>query len=125
VAVAGSFAAYALTSFGVDTVTTVVVVRNLSSGKRLRDVAATTKVLPESFQTVDGIVVKADGAVAWISSVSSVFSHGSATVEVHRADSRGATLLDSGRAIDPRSLRLSGATLSWRDGSSARKATLR
>ena len=125
VAVAGRDAGYGLASFGVDTITAQVVVRNLRSGRQLRALPATTAVLPESFQTVSGVVVKADGAVAWISSVSSVVSHGASMLEVHRADSRGPALLDSASTIDPRSLHLKGSTLSWRDGSELRTATLR
>lgn len=125
IAVAGADAAYGLTSFGVDTVMTEVVVRRLSDGRQLRALPATTKTLPESFQTVDAVVVKSDGAVAWISSVSSVITHGAATVEVLRADSRGETVLDSAGSIDPRSLRLSGSNLTWRDASKTRAATLR
>lgn len=125
IAVAGRYAAYALTSFGVDTVSSLVIVRNLETGHKLRELAATTKVLPESFQTVDGIVVKSDGAVAWISGVTSVFAHGSAGLEVQRADSRGPAVLASSSSIDPDSLHLSGSTLTWRDGSRTRTATLR
>lgn len=124
-AVAGRDAGYGLTSFGVDTVTAEVIVRNLGSGRQLHVLPATTRVQPESFQTVDGVVVRADGAVAWISSVTSVFSHGAPLVQVQRADSRGHAVLDSAPSIDARSLHLTGSTVSWKDGSRTHTATLR
>jgi hypothetical protein len=103
VAVAGRDAAYAISSFGVDTVSAQVIVRNLATGRRLRHAPATSRVLVESFQAVDSIVVKADGAVAWISAEESVISP-SRYLEVHRIDARGRAVLDSGSAIGGRSL---------------------
>jgi hypothetical protein len=125
VAVGGEDAAYGLTSFGVDTGSSVVIVRNLANGRQLHLAVATTRHLVESVQSVDAIVVKPDGAVAWISGVQSVFSRASRVLEVHRVDTRGQAMLDSGRGIYGRSLRLRGSTLTWRDGSVMRTSTLR
>lgn len=125
VAVGGSNAGYAMTTYGVDTVSSQVVVEDLADGRRLRALPASTKVMPESFQSVGSIVVKPDGAVAWISQVSSVIAHGAAVRQVWRADGRGNALLDSGRSIAADSLRLSGSRLSWRDASRTRSSTLR
>lgn len=124
VAVAGRYAGYALTTFGIDTVSAEVIVRDLRSGRQLRALAPTTSVLPESIQAVDSIVVKADGAVAWISQAASIVRRGSGKLEVQRADLRGQALLDSGTSIDSKSLRLNGSTLTWRHGSNTRTATL-
>ena len=124
VAVAGKDVAYGLSSFGVDTVSSQVIVRDLGTGQQLRAAAPTNRILPESFTSVDSIVVKADGATAWISQTSSVIRHGSPVVQVWRADARGQSLLDSGGSIDARSLRRSGSIVSWRNGSKVRSATL-
>jgi len=125
IAVAGEDAAYGLTGFGVDTISSEVVVRNLASGQRIHRASASTFVAAESFQSVDSIVVRADGAVAWISQASSIISHQTPTFQVWRIDARGKSLLDSGSSIVSRSLRRSGSLVSWRSGSSTRTATLR
>jgi hypothetical protein len=124
ITVAGRYAGYGLSSFGVDTVSAQVVVRNLATGNVRHEAPAASRVVVESFQSIDSIVLKPDGAVAWISQVGSVISHGR-YLEVHRIDSRGQALLDSGAAIVSRSLRLHGSTVTWRDGSKARSASLR
>jgi hypothetical protein len=124
VMVVGRLAAYGLESCGVDTASAEVVVRRLADGKILLSASATAHVLgPESFQMVRSIVAKPDGAVAWISGASSILAH-RATVEVHRADAQGQTLLDSGAAIAPGSLRLHGSTVTWSDRGKTRSAKL-
>jgi hypothetical protein len=123
VAVAGDLAAYGLQSFGVDTVSTSVVVRRLTDGIQLKDRRATRAVGPEAFQSVGSVAVLATGAVAWIGSEHSIVGHQSAT-EVHAAGSGGDHVLDSGPNIDPASLRLHGSQLSWVDGGATRHATL-
>jgi hypothetical protein len=126
VAVAGEDAAYGLTQYGVDTVSAGVIVRRLRDGKQLRGLAATSKALgPESFASVDSIVVNRTGAVAWIAQGGSVISGHPSDVEVDRADARGHSVLDSGAGIGGRSLRLRDSTISWRDGAATRSATLR
>jgi hypothetical protein len=55
----------------------------------------------------------------------SLVGRASAQLEVQRADRQGHSVLDSGRSIQARSLRLRGSTLTWRDGSGTRSATLR
>jgi len=125
VALAGVDVAYGLTEFGVDTVSAQVIVRNLRSGAQLRREPATTHALGvEFFQSVAGVVVKPDGAVAWIGHGGSVIHAGSGETEVNRADARGRALLDSGNGIDAGSLRLHGSTVSWRHGAMTRSATL-
>lgn len=124
VIVTRELSAYALQRCGVDTGTTLVIVRRLSDGKQLRSFAATSTGLPEGFQSVRSLAVKSDGAVAWIGFVSSVVGN-RRVIEVHKADAnRPAVTLDSGPAIGPASLRLHSSRLSWRHGTATRSATL-
>lgn len=124
VVVGGKNAGYGLTRFGVDTVSAQVVVRDLADGKLLHVASAASRILVESFQSIDSLVLKSDGAVAWISEIGSVISR-TRYLEVHRLDALGSALLDSGPGIVGRSLRLNGSTVTWRDGSRTRSATLR
>jgi hypothetical protein len=124
VALAGVDVAYGETTSGVDTTSATVTVKRLDGGRRLKRLAAMTLLVgPESFESVDSLVVKADGAVAWIASASSVVSHETQR-QVVRADRRGETSLDTGTGIKTLSLRLHRSTLHWRDGSGAQSATL-
>ena len=124
VAIAGEFAAYALSENAVDTSYAEVVVRRLTDGQQLRRATATTKPLgPESYQSVDSLAVKADSAVAWIGVGGSIVRRGT-DIEVRKADKRGQATLDSGPAIDSGSLRLDGSRLTWRNGRQVRSAML-
>jgi hypothetical protein len=125
VAVAGRMVAYGVTAFGVDTGETNVLVRRLSDGKLLASFPATDLAFVESFSAIGSIVVKSDGAVAWISTLSSIVRRGRAT-EVFEATVSASSpkRLDSGNKIDPTSLQLHGSTLTWRDGGAVRHATL-
>jgi hypothetical protein len=124
VALAGAVVAYGLESCGVDTGSAVVIVERLATGRKLRTLPATTGALaPESYQRVGSLVVRPDGAVAWIGTASSIV-RSSRSIEVHRADGRGQVELDSGLAIDPSSMRLHGTTLSWRHADLVRSASL-
>lgn len=123
-AVAGQLVAYGVESCGVDTGSSEVLVRRLSDGKVMLARAAMTGFLgPEAYSSVTAIVVRADGAVAWIGSGSSIIRH-SREIEVHDAKGSFARLLDSGASIAPRSLRLHHERLTWRHGSTSRSATL-
>jgi hypothetical protein len=126
VAVAGNDAAYGLSSFGVDTIGTEVVVRRLTDGKRLREFPATRAGVVEGAQSVGSVVVRSDGAVAWIGVDRSIIGRGGA-IEVHAADGSASAdrVLDSGAQIVPGSLRLRGSTLTWTAGAATRHATLR
>lgn len=122
--VAGDSVAFAATSMGVDTLSSSVEVLDAADDRLLRDLAAAgPSRRPESFTTVAAIVVRAAGQVGWIATVSAIGQR-RARYEVHRAGSSGAALLDSGARIDPRSLRLRGERISWRDGAGTRSATL-
>src|SRR5205807_607519 len=122
-ALSGTTLAYGLESCGVDTGSSSVVVRRLSDGRQLRLLPATTgQLAPESYQLVGSVVVKSDGAVAWIAAANSVVRQ-SGSVEVHRADRRGHAALDSGPSIEAGSLRLRGSTLTWRHGAATKSAS--
>lgn len=124
VALAGAVVAYGLETCGVDTGSAVVIVERLSTGRKLRSLPATTgQRAPESYQQVGSLVVRSDGAVAWIGTASSIVRH-SRSIEVQRADRRGLAQLDSGLALAPRSLRLRGTILSWRHADLVRSASL-
>jgi hypothetical protein len=125
IALAGVDVAFGRATFGVDVVSAEVVVENLTDGHVLHDEAATaSSVGPEYAQQVHSIVVKPDGSVAWIASISSFTSRRSAT-EVRKSDRTGRTALDRSQSIRPDSLRLHRSELTWRDGSTRKSATLR
>ena len=125
IALAGTDVAYGYTVYGVDTVSAQVRVRDLATGKQLRSEPATTAPARVEFrESVDSVVVRSDGAVAWIGESGSVIS-GPTTTEVDRADARGLAKVDSGSGIDVHSLRLHGATVTWRHGGRSRSASLK
>lgn len=125
VAVAGNVAAYGLSNFGVDTVRTTVDVRRLTDGKSLGSFAVTRAAVVEGLESVGSLVVKSDGAVAWIGVARSIVG-GRHAIEVHAAGASASTdkLLDSGPQIVTNSLRLRGSTLTWRNGTTTRHASI-
>lgn len=123
VVVTGALAAYGSETCGVDAGTTNVVVRRLTDGRQLRSAPATGPVGPESYASVTSLVLRSDGAVAWIGQGQSIGTR-RRVVEVWRSDRHGLARLGSGARICARSLRLRGATLQWRDGTGTRTATL-
>lgn len=125
VAVAGDLTAYGLRNFGVDTVISSVVVRRLTDGAQLKELAATHARGAESFQSIGSVVVRPDGAVAWIGTQHSIAGGRGTVLEVHASSTAGDRVLESGSAIDATSLRLRGTTLTWVDGGVTRHATLR
>lgn len=125
VAVAGDDAAYGLESCGVDTGFTQVLVKRLTDGKELRaDASITGQLGVESYESVGSLVVKGDGSVAWIASGRSIVGRGPNPVEVHKHDTHGPALLDSGPSIAQAALRLRGSKLTWKHGGAVRSATL-
>jgi hypothetical protein len=111
VVVADRIAAYVFGYPGYDSNFCEVVVRRLSDGKRLATYNATRK---GPFSSVPSLVARPDGHVAWI-------AVGGGIPEVHR----DRTILDSGRKIQPHSLRLHGTLLTWKHGSKTRHARMR
>ena len=124
VAIAGVVVAYGSETCGIDTGSTLVVTRRLAGGRILAQNPATDgAVAPESYQSVDSLVVIADGATAWIATANSL-ARRAPVVQVHSWSSAGFQLLDSGLGVRTGSLRLRGSTLSWQHGDSVRTATL-
>ena len=123
VALAGYDVAFGRASYGVDVVSAEVVVEYLVDGRVLRDHAATDQYQPEGVQEVNSIVVKPDGAVAWIATDTTL--SGAKDIEARKSDHTRSTYLDSGPEVRPESLRLHGSKLTWRDGSTTKSATLR
>ncbi len=121
---AGTILAYeqAMTSSGRGNKSSwLVKVRDLSSGKVLHEAPTGTPSPPipglvgAGFTTA--IVVKTDGAVAWI--VERPLSY-----EVHALDETGSRVLASGSNIVPSSLALAGSTIYWTQGGTAFSAPL-
>jgi hypothetical protein len=122
VVVAGTVAAYSDYVGGYDFVDAEVHVRSLADGKRLFDRPAITyEPRAEPVESVDSLVAKPDGHVAWIAVSTGIGGPTHRLVEVHR----GRTVLDHGPKIDPHSLKLQGTLLSWKHGSKTRHASLR
>jgi hypothetical protein len=96
----------------VETATNVIFVRNLRTGRVLHRLPTGPSTPPNEIGDgpVLGLVVKSDGAVAWITG---------GTVEgvkmsvIHAVDRSGNRVVASGTGIDRDSLRLRGSTLSW------------
>jgi hypothetical protein len=124
-ALAGVTAAYAAERCGIDTGSTNIVVRRLSDGHQLANVAAGTPPGPESYTTVTAIVLRGSGAVAWIAVSRSLGAKEDRT-EVWRLVRGSRRRLDVSNAgsIAPRSLRLRGRRLTWRESARTRSATL-
>lgn len=123
----GRLLAYSLYTFGIDYRDSQVLERDLATGRVLELPAAEGTGLPESFSGVLTLLLAPGGALAWISSSTSIARPGPAVQmrEVHYALPSGASaLLESSSAIVASSLALSGRTLAWRDGAQLRSATL-
>jgi hypothetical protein len=114
-ALAGDVVAHGVDRCGVDAGSTTVIVRRLSDGKQLRAYPAIRgPVGPESYESLGSLVVKPDGAVAWIATARSIVrASGGETIQVHA----NGMLLEAGPGIKPHSLRLHGSRLTWRWGS--------
>jgi hypothetical protein len=101
-------------------------VMNLRSG-HLHNYQETPPIENGICAEVNSLVLKRDGAVAWIATN---FPEGlcgnppGPIIEVHRHDSRGAAVLDQGAGIVPTSLHLAGSLLSWLDPGHTNSANL-
>jgi hypothetical protein len=96
--------------------TFIVVVRNPSTGRIVHRVPTGTPLQPTpSFVGIGettAIVVKSDGAVAWITEV----ALGEGGYQVHALDKAGSRVLASGEDIKPYALGLRGSELFWAEG---------
>jgi hypothetical protein len=124
----------------------LVIVRDLRTGRVLRRIPTGVPLKPEpryvGVGNVVSIVVKSDGAVAWIADdyERSATAHGTGLpyFDVYAADKVGTRLLATGTNIDPSSLALStgatginghpssipGSTLYWTQGGKSESAVL-
>lgn len=113
---------------GVASARWLVVVRDLRTGRVLQTVPTGTLQIPQREVTGVGyavaIVVKSDGAVAWIAENREQSAGTKIDYEVHAVDNTGSRLLASGTGIDPHSLALAGSTLYWKQGGKPMSAPL-
>jgi hypothetical protein len=119
----GPLVAYEEGGGGEVTNTYLVVVRNLRTGRVIRKLPTGTPVTPKpswvGIGLTTAIVVKSDGAVAWI--VETGFP---TEYQVHAVDKSGSRVLASGADIGPSSLALAGNTLYWTQGGQPFSASL-
>jgi hypothetical protein len=80
---------------------------------------------PESYGRVLAIVVRPDGATAWITSSQSIVGNRGPQVELDAFQKGSRSLVDSSAQIQRGSLRLRGVDLTWLDGTMARSYSLR
>ena len=93
-----------------------VEVLNLGTGRVLHKVpTGTSSPSRVGFGAVAALLVKSDGAVAWIAGNNLGDEHPT-SFEVHAVDKADNRLLASGPEIDPSSLALAGSTLYWTQG---------
>jgi hypothetical protein len=102
-----------------------IVVRDLRNGRVLHRLPTGTPTTPPKNGDVGvgigtAIVVKSDGAVAWIV----VGSGTNGEYQVHAFDKAGGRVLASSREIIPSSLALAGSTLYWTQGGKPMSAVL-
>jgi hypothetical protein len=104
--------------------TFIVVVRNLSTGRVVHKVPTGTLLQPTpgivGVGQTTAIVVKNDGAVAWITEAS--LAEGG--YQVHALDKTGNRVLASNRDIKPYALGLRGSELYWVEGGKRMSAVL-
>jgi hypothetical protein len=98
-----------------------IVVRNLLTGRWVHKLPVGGKRQLGGNGSVGSMVLKQDGAVAWIVRIEGA----NPVLEVWAADTKGLRVLASGATITPGSLRLRGSILSWVNGGVAARATLR
>jgi hypothetical protein len=106
----------------------VVVVRDLRTARVLHRVPTGTPSVPDPSHVgvgaVVALVVKSNGAVAWIVHNLKRSTEKSSYYEVHELDKAGGTVLASGMEIAPHSLALAGSTLYWTQGGKPASAPL-
>jgi hypothetical protein len=111
--------------------TELVVVRNLRNGRVLHRVPTGVSARPSQVGNIGigrttGLVVKSDGAVAWIVATGEELPNGEerGTFQVHAVDSTGGRVLASGGNVDPSSLALAGSRVYWMQGGVPESAVL-
>jgi hypothetical protein len=133
---AGPMAAYFAGSGGPGGASWLVEVRNLATGKLVHRVPSGTPAHPEPPRTehgltradigigpVESLVVKSDGAVAWIAQ-DAVEESLSYSYQVHVLDKNGSRVLAASTEIEPKSLALAGSVLYWTEAGRPMSARL-
>lgn len=133
---AGTMAAYETGLCGPETAGSVIVVRDLYDGKVVHCVPTGTPAHPEPPRTehgltvthvgigpVESLVVKSDGAVAWIAQ-DAVEESLSYSYQVHVLDKNGSRVLAASTEIEPKSLALAGSVLYWTEAGRPMSAVL-
>jgi hypothetical protein len=128
-ALAGQYVVYGTHMMGVDNGSSEVLLRRLSTGRVISSASAFPTMLgPESNTTIEAVVLRPSGAFAWTVSGESIIRPNDSNIGVYEANMHPGRsdfkLLDQGRRIAPTSLKLHGAQLSWKHGSTTRHATL-
>jgi hypothetical protein len=90
----------------------------------MRLVPSVVLLVPHGAVTQQALVLKPDGAVAWVTEATKKLPSHRTYYELHALDSSGSRRLAAGSALDPYSLRLRGSTLTWTRGGERRSATL-
>ncbi len=133
---AGTMGTYETDSCRLGTAGSVIVVRDLSNGKVIHCVPSGTPAHPEPPRTehgltvthvgigpVESLVVKSDGAVAWIAQ-DAVEESLSYSYQVHVLDKNGSRVLAASTEIEPKSLALAGSVLYWTEAGRPMSAVL-
>jgi hypothetical protein len=107
-----------------------IIVRNVATGAVLHRLPTGSPATPPKYRDVGigpatALVVKRDGAVAWIVEIVEESASGAVvTYQVHAVDSTGSRVLAASSEIEPESLALAGSTLYWMQGGKPQSATL-
>jgi hypothetical protein len=123
----GWYVAYGDDFVGIDSDYELVVVRDLRSGRVVHRRYPRSPGFPgEGSVVLDSILLKRDGAVAWIVSVRPccVVGRKPPAPEVARIDRRGFAVLNRNQRIHPKSLTLRGSTIRWRTGTRTHHSSL-
>ncbi|MHB8490947.1 MAG: hypothetical protein ACYDA6_01860 [Solirubrobacteraceae bacterium] len=127
-ALGGTMVAYAFTvvrnGVGEHEIKNDVVVRDLRDGRTLHSVPdgmpSSTSPGRVSVGPVESLVVKADGAVAWVALAPSEEGGN----QLHVLDAQGSRLVAERADLNARSLRLVGSMLLWRQGGTQHSTVL-
>jgi hypothetical protein len=118
----GAIAGLIVDQHGVDTGSSTLIVRDLTTGRVLHTVTVSYMV-PRLFDSLVTYVLAPSGNIAWATESSPNFGTKS-RVTIHRAIGRTVATLDQGRSIHAASLRVRGHMVQWIDGHQLRHASL-
>jgi len=125
---AGTMVAYEELFSGGRQLSYTVFVLDLRTGRLLHQVPTGVLAKPLPLHVGSGpaanIVVKSDGAVAWIAENEELSAKEVTYYELHALDKTGSRVLASGPNIDTSSLKLTGSTLHWKQGGKRASAVL-